>query len=76
MTTSSRQNATEGPTVGIEATDADIGRAVVYTGNRSWGGPDEEGVITSFNERNVFVRYGANKGSQATSRTDLEWVRA
>ena len=59
----------------IEPTQADIGRSVVYTGN--YGGPIEEGIITSFNETTVFVRYrtqhpGAN--GQATSREDLNWL--
>jgi hypothetical protein len=52
----------------------DIGRAVVYTGNRYPGGKIEEGVITSFNDHSVFVRYGADKHSKGTSRADLEWV--
>jgi hypothetical protein len=58
----------------IEPTDSDIGRAVIYTGNRYPGGELEEGVITSFNSAAVFVRYGAHKHSQATSREDLEWA--
>lgn len=57
-----------------EPTNADIGRAVIYTGNRYPGGKLEEGVITSFNSYCVFVRYGADKGSKGTSRKDLEWV--
>jgi hypothetical protein len=52
----------------------DIGRAVVYTGNRYPGGKLEDGVITSFTDYSVFVRYGADKYSKATSRADLEWV--
>jgi hypothetical protein len=56
--------------------DSDIGRAVVYNGNRYPGGKLEEGVITSFNDYCVFVRYGADKGSKATSREDLEFVFA
>lgn len=58
----------------IEPTDRDIGRKVVYTGNRYPGGQPEEGVITSFNDHAVFVRYGAEYGSKATSREDLEWM--
>jgi hypothetical protein len=53
----------------------DIGRAVVYTGNRYPGGKLEEGVITSFTDHSVFVRYGADKYSKGTSRADLEWTR-
>jgi len=60
----------------ISPTTKDIGRSVVYTGNRYPGGKLEEGVITSFNDSCVFVRYGADKGSKGTSRQDLEWVAA
>jgi hypothetical protein len=35
----------------------------------------EEGVITSFNDYAVFVRYGADTASKSTQRADLEWVR-
>jgi hypothetical protein len=59
----------------IEPTKDDIGRAVVYTGNRFPGGRLEEGIITSFNDYRVFVRYGSDKGSKSTSRENLEWVR-
>jgi hypothetical protein len=58
----------------IEPTKKDIGRKVYYTGNTYPGGEIEEGVITSFNEVSVFVRYGAKSGSEATSREDLEWT--
>ncbi len=55
----------------IEPTEKDIGRVVLYQG----GHPDDKdrGVITSFNERVVFVRYGSKQTSQATSRCDLTW---
>lgn len=59
----------------IEPSERDIGRKVVYTGNRYPGGKLEEGVITSFNPHTVFVRYGADTGSKGTSRVDLEWLR-
>lgn len=58
----------------IDPIEADKGRSVVYTGNQYPGGKWEEGVITSFNEVPVFVRYGADKHSKGTSRADLEWV--
>jgi len=58
----------------VNPTKDDVGRSVVYTGNRYPGGKLEEGVITSFNDYCVFVRYGADKGSKGTSRADLEWV--
>ena len=58
----------------IKLTEKDIGRSVIYTGNRYPGGKTEEGVITSLNDHSVFVRYGADKHSKGTSRSDLEWV--
>ena len=59
----------------IEPTEDDIGRAVVYTGNRFPGGELEEGIITSFHDHAVFVRYGSDEHSKATLRADLDWVR-
>jgi hypothetical protein len=53
----------------INPTLEDIGRKVVYTGYRP-----EEGVITSFNEFYVFVRYGRDTTSKGTQRRDLEYV--
>lgn len=57
----------------INPTKADIGRGVVYTGNRYPGGQTESGVITSFNKYVVFVRYDGERHSKATDRGDLEW---
>jgi hypothetical protein len=57
----------------IDPSQADIGKRVVYTGNRYPGGQPEVGVITSFNAHCVFVRYGDDKHSKGTSRQDLEW---
>jgi len=57
----------------IEPTKEDIGRLVVYTGNRYPGGELEEGTITSFNDYCVFVRYTGELHSKGTSRADLEW---
>jgi hypothetical protein len=57
----------------IDPSENDIGRAVIYTGNRWPDGKPEAGVITSFNNTAVFVRYGTDTGSKATSRVDLEW---
>lgn len=55
----------------INPTTKNFGRSVVYKrGTRFMA----EGVITSFNDSYVFVRYGADHGSQATRREDLEWV--
>ena len=50
----------------------DIGRQVVYRTAPNF--EPEEGVITSFNESHVFVRYGTSVTSQATNRDDLEWM--
>jgi hypothetical protein len=57
----------------IEPTEADIGRTVLYTGNRFVGGKTERGVISGFNHWTVFVRYGSDAHAKATSREDLEW---
>jgi hypothetical protein len=58
----------------IEPIDEDIGRSVVYTGNRYPGGKLEQGVITSINAHSIFVRYGSDFNSKATARKDLEWL--
>jgi hypothetical protein len=58
----------------IDPTETDIGRTVIYTGNRYPGGELEEGVITSFNTTTVFVRYRGDRGSKGTDRSDLEWA--
>jgi hypothetical protein len=57
----------------IEPTEADIGRTVLYTGNRFVGGKVERGEIRGFNHWTVFVRYGSDAQAKATSREDLEW---
>jgi hypothetical protein len=44
----------------IEPTEDDIGRAVIYTSNRFPGGKLEEGIIASFHDHAVFVRYGSD----------------
>lgn len=44
----------------------DIGRSVVYKGK-------EEGIITSFNDTYVFVRYTGDIRSKATRYIDLEF---
>ena len=56
----------------INPTTADVGRRVLYRPRHS---PDEAGVITSFNDSFVFVRYGDLSESQATMHEDLHWVR-
>ena len=57
--------------LGIDPTEADIGRRVVY---RGYAGEVEEGVITSFNNSVVFVRYGLGCTSAATRRDQLDWL--
>ena len=56
----------------INPTEKDIGRQVVYRCAPLF--KPEEGVITSYNNTCVFVRYGSKVGSEATSREDLEWM--
>ena len=58
----------------INPTKEDIGRGVVY---RPQFGEPEDGAITSFNDKFVFVRYQKQHPSQpgqATLREDLEWL--
>jgi hypothetical protein len=54
----------------IEPSKDDIGRSVIY---QAAAQPPEEGIITSFNGSYVFVRYGADHHSKATSRCRLNW---
>ena len=56
----------------IEPTEADIGRHVIY--HDLSGRKIEEGTISSFNERYVFVRYTTGSTAAATCREDLEWL--
>ena len=66
----------------INPTEKDIGRAVIYDGNHGgprsvYNGIREDGAITSFNRKYVFVRYKSQHPSQpgqATRREDLEWL--
>ena len=53
-----------------------VGDAVVYHPYAPELDPVEEGVITSVNDRYVFVRYGTDKGSKATSAERLTLVAA
>lgn len=54
-------------------TEADVGRGVVYVPRF---GPREDGVITSWNEEYVFVRYAGSLSERgvATYPRDLEWL--
>ncbi len=56
----------------IEPVEADLGRKVVY--HSAGGEVTEEGVITSFNDYFVFVRYGNERLSKATRRERLYWA--
>ena len=49
----------------------DIGRAVIYTGSHLKG--VERGVITSFTDYFVFVRFGTQTTSQGCRRENLKW---
>lgn len=48
--------------------DFKTGQNVIYTAGH---GEKESGVVTSTNDKFVFVRYGNNLQSQATSPEDL-----
>jgi len=59
----------------IKPTEKDIGRMVVYRQpymktTENW----EFGIITSFNEHFVHVRYGTETGSKSTKHSDLTWL--
>lgn len=58
---------------GIQATEKDIGRAVVYRAAPEY--LPEQGIITSIGRiGNVFVRYGLGGTSASTDMRDLDWV--
>lgn len=59
----------------IEPTEADIGRRVIYRvyTKLTDGEFSETGVISSFTNHCVFVRYGNNTGTKATFHKDLYW---
>ena len=56
----------------IEPTSKDMGKKVMYCDDYD---NIEFGVIVGFNHRYVFVRYGENNHSKATSREDLHWSK-
>ena len=59
----------------IEPTEADIGRRVIYKPDNN--GPNDYGVVMSFNDNLVFVRYeGTGNQRQGTSRCMLHWTGA
>lgn len=51
----------------------DVGRLVIYQRESSQTGC-RFGIITSFNDYCVFVRYGEDQHSKGTRREDLEWA--
>ena len=53
-----------------DLTEEHKGQKVIYTTD---GGTKDEGVITSWNDTWVFVRYGKDVGSKSTRPSDLEW---
>ena len=58
----------------INPKEKDIGRTVIFRpGHWSNSNIEEKGIITSFNEVVVFVRYNSNKQPKATLRSDLTW---
>lgn len=57
----------------LEQAKASIGRRVVYVPFAGCDpGQHEIGIITSTNNRFVFVRYGSDINSKATSPEDLQ----
>ena len=54
-----------------DLTENDKGRMVEYRANAMHG--QEEGIITSWNDSFVLVRYGSDKGSKATRPEDLDF---
>lgn len=58
----------------INPTEKDIGRTVIYQSSH-WADNNspETGIITSFNEHVVHVRYGSDKQSKATLKWDLTY---
>lgn len=59
----------------IEPVEKDIGREVLYTGNRGRDQNAKIGTITSFDLHCVYVRYGQHTTSEGNRRQDLEWVK-
>ena len=56
----------------IEPKQSDIGRKVIHLVHSN--AEAEEGVITRFNEKYVFVRFGKEEKSAVTTRDELEWA--
>ena len=59
----------------IHPTHNDVGRKVTYTPSGVY--PDklvEEGIITAFNDRYVWVRFGGSVTGAACDRKNLDWL--
>lgn len=59
----------------ISPTTEDIGRKVIYTPSGDY--PDkviEEGVLSSFNDHYIFVRFGHSPIGVPVSRDNLDWL--
>ena len=50
----------------------DIGRKVIYQENKNK--TPQDGTITSFNNRYIFVNYSTGNQGIATSPKDLNWL--
>jgi hypothetical protein len=50
--------------------ETDVGRFVIYTAHH---GEREEGVISSWNDTYIFVRYGRGSTAAATDPNQLEF---
>jgi hypothetical protein len=59
----------------ISPSGADIGREVIYRA-RHHGAKPESGIVTSFNEHYVFVRFSKFTVSNGCRREDLHWAHA
>jgi hypothetical protein len=60
----------------IQPKQSDIGRNVIYRYRVHSNAKAEEGVITRFNEKYVFVRFGKEEKSVVTTRDELKWKDA
>lgn len=55
-------------------TKSDVGRGVVYRPGHPWV-PPEDGNISSWNDKYVFVRYRGDLHTKATDPRDLDWAK-
>jgi hypothetical protein len=59
----------------MKISEVEVGRKVIYTPRGNYSPKKlEEGVITSYNDVNVFVRYGDECQSKATDPDDLQYI--